>query len=70
MRSAGTVGLMSDERIESQWWYNDKTGEVEQGLKSTNRHHIGPFATRDEAAHALDRIRANNERADAADAEG
>ncbi|PYY32208.1 MULTISPECIES: SPOR domain-containing protein [unclassified Curtobacterium] len=60
---------MTDERIESQWWYNDKTGEVEQGPKSTNRHHIGPFPTRDEAAHALDRVRQNNERADAADQE-
>lgn len=58
---------MSDERIESQWWYNDKTGEVEQGPKSSNRHHIGPFDTREEAAHALDRIAANNERADAED---
>lgn len=67
VRPAGTVEPMSDERIESQWWYNDKTGVVEQGLKSPNRHHIGPFANRDEAAHALDRIRANNERADAAD---
>jgi hypothetical protein len=58
---------MSDERIESQWWFNDKTNEVEQGPQSPQRDRIGPFASRDEAQHALDRIKANNERWDDGD---
>ncbi|ROQ06063.1 MULTISPECIES: SPOR domain-containing protein [unclassified Curtobacterium] len=56
---------MSDERIESQWWFNDKTGQVEQGPQSPQRDRIGPFDTREEAQHALDRIAANNEKWDA-----
>ena len=63
----GTVGGMSEERIESQWWFNDKTGQVEQGPQSPQRDRIGPFATREEAQHALDRIAANNEKWDAED---
>ncbi|MBT2504112.1 SPOR domain-containing protein [Curtobacterium sp. ISL-83] len=58
---------MSDERIESQWWFNEKTHAVEQGPQSPQRDRIGPFATREDAANALDRIRENNERADAED---
>ena len=63
----GTVGGMSDERIESQWWFNDKTGQVEQGPQSPQRDRIGPFESREEAQHALDRIAANNEKWDAED---
>jgi hypothetical protein len=55
---------MNDERIESQWWFNEKTHEVEQGAQSPQRDRIGPFATRDEAQHALERIQANNEKWD------
>ena len=55
---------MSDERIESQWWFNEKTQAVEQGPQSPQRDRIGPFASREEAQHALDRIKANNERWD------
>ncbi|MCL9665476.1 SPOR domain-containing protein [Curtobacterium sp. AB451] len=55
---------MSDERIESQWWFNEKTHAVEQGPQSPQRDRIGPFDTREEAQHALDRIKANNERWD------
>lgn len=66
-RHLGTVGDMSDERIESQWWFNDKTGQVEQGPQSAQRDRIGPFDTREDAQHALDRIAANNEKWDAED---
>lgn len=35
-----------------EWWYNDKTGEVEEGPQSLGIDRIGPFATREEAARA------------------
>lgn len=66
---ARTLGRMSEDRIESQWWYNDRTRQVEQGLKSPNRDHIGPFATREEAEHALDTVARNNRKWDEEDAE-
>jgi hypothetical protein len=39
------------------WWYNNKTGEVEQGPKSFGVDRDGPFATRDEAARAPELFR-------------
>ncbi|MDJ0348285.1 SPOR domain-containing protein [Cryobacterium sp. PH29-G1] len=45
---------------EHAFWYNMHTGEVEQGLQSTSLDRVGPFATRDEAAHALEKLRANS----------
>ncbi|MCX7522414.1 SPOR domain-containing protein [Microbacterium sp. STN6] len=50
------------EDIEHQYWYNQKTGEVEQGFQSPSIDRVGPFATRDEAAHALDTLRENSRR--------
>lgn len=41
---------MTEER---RYWYNVKTGEVEEGPKSMAIDRIGPFATREEAANAL-----------------
>lgn len=35
-----------------KWWYNHKTGEVEQGRKSLGLHRDGPFATKEEALRA------------------
>ena len=35
-----------------KWWYNLRTGEVEQGRKSAGVDRAGPFDTREEAAHA------------------
>lgn len=40
---------MTDEK---RYWYNVKTGEVEDGPQSVSKDRIGPFATRDEAANA------------------
>jgi hypothetical protein len=37
---------------QEQWWYNHKTGEVEQGRKSLGLHRDGPFATREKALRA------------------
>ncbi|MDN6521156.1 MAG: methionine aminopeptidase [Yaniella sp.] len=41
---------MTDEK---RYWYNVKTGEVEDGPQSMGKDRIGPIATRDEAANAL-----------------
>ncbi|MCF8549216.1 MAG: methionine aminopeptidase [Pontimonas sp.] len=39
---------------QEQWWYNHKTGEVEQGRVSLGLHRDGPFPTREEALRAPD----------------
>ena len=36
----------------TQWWYNDRTGEVEEGPQSLGIDRIGPFDTREEALRA------------------
>jgi len=36
----------------TQWWYNHKTGEVEQGRQSLGGDRDGPYATREEALRA------------------
>ncbi|CAO1651940.1 methionine aminopeptidase [Salinibacterium sp. NSLL150] len=35
-----------------QWWYNHKTGEVEEGPQSLAVDRDGPFDTRAQAEHA------------------
>ncbi|MCU1424372.1 MAG: methionine aminopeptidase [Microbacteriaceae bacterium] len=35
-----------------EWWYNHKTGEVEEGKVSLGSDRDGPFSSREEAAHA------------------
>lgn len=36
----------------TQWWYNHKTGEVEEGPQSLGSDRDGPYASREEAARA------------------
>jgi hypothetical protein len=36
----------------SEWWYNHKTGEVEEGPQSLGSDRDGPYATREDAARA------------------
>ena len=36
----------------TEWFYNNKTGEVEEGRQSIASDLDGPFATREEAANA------------------
>jgi hypothetical protein len=48
--------------IEHKYWYNVKTGQVEQGFKSPSPERLGPFDTADGAAHAFDKLRENSER--------
>jgi hypothetical protein len=50
---------MTDETAH-QFWYNMHTGEVEDGMVSPSVDRVGPFKTREEAAHALDTLRANS----------
>jgi len=35
-----------------QWWYNNKTGEIEQGPQSAGPDRDGPYASREEALRA------------------
>lgn len=41
-----------------KYWFNTKTKEVEQGLKSSSMDRIGPFETEKEAANAEEAVRA------------
>lgn len=50
----------------TQWWYNHKTGEVEEGPQSLGSERDGPFASREEAARAPE-IAAERSRAWAAE---
>lgn len=45
----------------ADYWYNIRTGEVEEGAQSSWKHLLGPYPTREEAAHAIERVRQNNE---------
>jgi hypothetical protein len=36
----------------TQWWYNHKTGEVEEGPQSLGSDRDGPYASRGDAARA------------------
>jgi len=48
------------EDTEHQFWYNMRTGKVEQGFESPSVDRVGPFATRVEASHALEKLRENS----------
>lgn len=53
----------------AEWWYNHKTGEVEEGPQSLGSERDGPFASREEAARAPE-IAQERARAWAAEDEG
>ena len=40
----------------TQWWYNDRTGDVEEGPQSLGSERIGPFDTREEALRAPETV--------------
>jgi hypothetical protein len=46
---------------EQQFWYNTYTHAVEEGAQSDYRQLIGPYASREEAQHALERAAQRNE---------
>jgi hypothetical protein len=43
---------MSADDAEKSWWYNNKTGEVEQGPQSLGIDRDGPYSSREEAERA------------------
>lgn len=46
---------------EQQFWFNTKTGQVEQGRQSHYSDLMGPYETREAAAKALDTAAARND---------
>ncbi|MET4052287.1 hypothetical protein ABID81_001650 [Frigoribacterium sp. PvP054] len=52
----------------AEFWFNTKTHEVEEGKVSPAVDRAGPYATRDEAAHAIETIKARNAALDAEEA--
>lgn len=48
------------EDVEHMFWYNMKTGAVEQGFQSPSLERVGPFETREEAERALEILRAKS----------
>lgn len=49
-------------QAESKYWYNIRTGEVEFGFESPSVDRVGPFDSKEQAAHALETLRSNSER--------
>jgi hypothetical protein len=52
----------------TEFWFNTKTHEVEEGKVSPAVDRAGPYATREEAARAIETIKARNAALDAEDA--
>ncbi len=53
---------------DGQWWFNLKTHAVESDSdrgKAADR--LGPYGSREEAEHAMERVAQRNEQADSAD---
>lgn len=48
-----------------EFWFNVRTGQVDEGHKAPGKDLMGPYATRAEAEHALDRARQRTEAWDA-----
>jgi hypothetical protein len=55
---------MSDEQ---RWWFCVKHNTVESDDRCPGKDRLGPYPTRDAAAHALDTVRRRNEEWDAKD---
>ncbi|MDQ1609823.1 MAG: hypothetical protein QOE16_2555 [Microbacteriaceae bacterium] len=49
-----------EQDAEHRYWYNIRTGAVEQGFQSPAPDRVGPFNTRVEAEHALEKLRENS----------
>lgn len=54
---------------EHQWWYNLNSGEAEFGPGAPNSERLGPYATQQEAQHALELAHERSEQWDAEDEE-
>ena len=51
----------------ADFWYNVVTHQVEVGAQSDWTQLIGPYPTREEAEHALEKVHQRNEEWDAED---
>ena len=60
MRMSGDNGAI-------EYWFNVKTGEVEEGHQSSWEHLMGPYPTREAAAKALETAREKSRAWDDAD---
>jgi hypothetical protein len=60
-RSNGATRSGCGEGTMTEYWYNVNTHEVEEDALSDWSQLIGPYKTREEAEHALDKVRARNE---------
>lgn len=47
-----------------EYWYNLETRQVEEGDGSNKANLMGPYATEQDAAHALEKAAANTQRWD------
>ena len=56
-------------QAENQYWWSLVNQRVEQGAGSPNAERLGPYATYEEAAAAIERTRARAEAAEADDRE-
>ncbi|APF39746.1 SPOR domain-containing protein [Neomicrococcus aestuarii] len=57
---------MSDDAVtpdapQGDFWYNVETGEVEVGAQSDWTKLLGPYASREEAQKAMDKVHRNND---------
>ena len=55
------------EMMATEYWFNTKTNQVEEGKQSIAYYRIGPFATRAEAERAYELIKERNEKLDEED---
>lgn len=51
----------------TEYWYNVKTHEIEEDAMSDWTQLIGPYKTREEAEHALEKVKSRNDAWDAQD---
>ena len=48
---------MTDQQPE--FWFNTRTGKVEEGKQSISSERLGPFSSREAAAHANEKLAEN-----------
>lgn len=60
---------MSERSDEPQYWFNVRTGQVDEGHQRASKELLGPYATREQAQQALTTAAARTEAWDREDAE-
>lgn len=53
--------VYSEKDESPEYWFNTKTNLVEVGKQSSAIYRLGPFATREEAEHALELMKRRSE---------